>query len=118
MEENPERLRESFRAWTTERLKKAITVDNADYEPEAINIIKEELQLRNVTKKDLDSFLRSYIGEEESLISRGKLFCPNCHSLNIREEFPQWLGWIPFIRWLKSVTPKYRCDDCGYFFSC
>ena len=117
MEENLERLRELFRAWTTENLKKAITVDKADYEPEAMNIIKEELQSRNVTTKDLDGFLRSYIDEEESLMSEGKLFCPNCHSLNIGEELPQWLRWIPFIRWLKILTPKYRCDDCGYFFS-
>ena len=114
MEENLEKLRELYRAWTTENLKKAITIDKADYEPGAINIIKEELQSRNVTKEDLDSFHQSYTHEEESLRNEGKLFCPNCHSLNIRKERPWWAYFI--IGWSMFFLPKYQCYDCGYSF--
>lgn len=60
MRENQIRLRKLYGGWETEALKKAITVDKAEYEQETINIIKEELQSRNVTKEDLDSFHKSY----------------------------------------------------------
>lgn|GEM_PF-1075575 len=69
------RVRELYAGWQTEDLMKAITVDKADYELTAINIIKEELQSRNVTTEDLDSFHKNYIREEESLRNGGKLFC-------------------------------------------
>ena len=114
MGENAIGLRELYGGWKTEDLNKAITVDKANYEPEAINIMKEELQSRNVTTEDLDSFHQSYIHEEESLRSEGKLFCPNCHSLNIKKERPWWAYFI--MGFSMFFLPKYQCYDCGYSF--
>jgi DNA-directed RNA polymerase subunit RPC12/RpoP len=103
MEKDPVMLRKLYASWKTEDLKKAIAVDKADYEPGAIDIIKEELQSRNVNTEDLDSFYKqvvlNYIREEESLKNEGKLFCPKCHSLNIIKK--KWRWWyfltIPII---------------------
>lgn len=114
MGENQIRLRELYGGWKTEDLKKAITVDKAEYQQEAINIIKEELQSRNVTKEDLDSFHQSYTREEESLRSEGKLFCPKCHSLNIRDERPWWSYFV--VGLYMFFIRKYQCYDCGYSF--
>ena len=112
MERDTVRLRNLYAGWKTEDLKKAITVDKAGYEPWAMNIIKEELRSRNVTDDDLDNFYKNHIHQEEYLKSEGKLFCPKCHSLNIRKERPWWLmGLIMFL------IPKYQCYDCGYSFN-
>jgi len=88
MERDLGRVRELYAGWKTEDLKRAVTLDKAGYEPWAINIIKEELRSRNVNSEDLDSFHKDYIREEESLTNEGKLFCPKCHSLDIRRERP------------------------------
>ena len=118
MGEKPIRLRELYGGWKTEDLKKAITIDKAEYETETINIINEELQSRNVTKEDLDSFYQSYSHEgeslRESLRSEGKLFCPKCHSLNIRNERPWWTYFMVGLYML--FIRKYQCYDCGYSF--
>lgn len=91
MEKDPVRLRELYAGWKMEDLMKAITVDKANYELTAINIIKEELQSRNVTAEDLDSFYKSYT---QSLRSGGKLFCPKCDSLDIKKKRPWWFYCI------------------------
>ena len=140
------RVRKLYAGWKTEDLKKAITVDKADYEPGAIDIIKEELQSRNVNTEDLDSFHKqvvlNYIREEKSLKNEGKLFCPKCHSLNIIKKKWKWwyflpipmigafwlllelynLGWLQlplcfFLVFMLLHRKKYRCDDCGYCFT-
>ncbi len=97
MEENPVRLRKLYAGWETEALKKAMTVDKANYEQGAINVIREELRSRNVDTeqldslaKDLDRLSKNYIFEEESLKNKGKLFCPKCHSLNIMKRTWRW----------------------------
>jgi len=105
MERDLVRLRNLYAGWETEDLKKAMTVDKANYEPGVINIIREELQSRNVNTEELDSFAedidrshKNYICKEESLKNEGKLFCPKCHSLNIIKK--KWKWWyflvIPF----------------------
>lgn len=115
MERDPVRLRNIYAGWKTEDLKKAITVDKAGYEPWAINIIKEELRSRNVADDDLDNFYKNYIRQEESLKNAGKLFCPQCHSLNIKKERPWWSYFIMGLSMF--LLPKYQCSDCGYSFS-
>jgi len=114
MERDPERLRQLYAGWKTEELVKAITANEADYEPDTINIIKEELQSRNVTTKDLDIFHENYLCEERAWRSQGKLFCPKCHSLNIGKEKRRWLYLI--IGPLLAALLPYRCNDCGYLF--
>jgi hypothetical protein len=112
--EDRAKLQELYRGWTIEDLKKAVTVNKGDYQPEAIAIINEELQSRSVTKVDLDSFHKKYTQEEECLKREGKLFCPKCHSTNIKKERP---GWSFLIFGLgQFLIPKYRCDGCGYSF--
>jgi len=115
MERDPVGLRNLYAGWKTEDLKKAITVDKAGYEPLAMEIIKEELQSRNVTDDDLDNFYENYIRREESLKSEGKLFCPKCLSLNIRIERPRWSYFIFGLGMF--LLPKYQCYDCGYSFN-
>lgn len=102
MERDLVRLRNLYVGWETEDLKKAITVDKANYEPGAINIIREELQSRNVNTEELDSFAedidsfhKNFIREEETLKNKGKLFCPKCHSLNIIKK--KWESWYLLI---------------------
>ena len=111
MERDPLELRNYYAGWKTEDLEKAMTIDKEGYEPWAINIIKEELQSRNVTDADLDKFHEDYNHQEESLKTENKLFCPECHSLNIRKERPWWLGPIRFL------FPRYQCYDCGHSFN-
>jgi late competence protein required for DNA uptake (superfamily II DNA/RNA helicase) len=115
MEKDMVKLRNLYADWKTDDLKKAITVDKAGYELWAINIIKEELQSRNVTDDDLDNFHKTYIREEESLKSEGKLFCSKCHSLNIRKERPWWSYFIIGVSMF--LLPKYQCCDCGHSFN-
>ena len=145
MERDLLRLRNLYAGWKTEDLKRAMTVDKANYEQGAIDIIKEELRARN---EDLDSFQKDYIckeesfmREEESLKNEGKLFCPKCHSLNIIKKKWKWwyfllipiigvfwvlleffnVGWLQlplcmFLVYVLSSRKKYRCTDCGYCF--
>jgi len=145
MERDLVRVRELYAGWKTEDLKKAITVDKADYEPGAIDTIKEELQSRNINTEDLDCFHKqvvlNYIREEESLKNEGKLFCPKCHSLNIIKRKWKWWYFLPipifgaywllfelfnlgflqlplcfFLVFMFLYRMKYRCDDCSYYF--
>jgi len=132
MERDLVRVRELYAGWETEDLIKAVTFDKADYEPGTIDIIKEELQSRNVNTEDLDSFTEdldsfhnNYIREEESLKNEGKLFCPKCHSLNIIKKKWKWWYFLPipiplyafllFVCWMPH-RKKYRCNDCDYYF--
>lgn len=105
MERDPVRLRNLYAGWKTDDLKKAITVDKAGYEPWAINIMREELQSRNVNTEELDSLAediakshKNFIREAESFKKEGKLFCPKCHSLNIITK--KWKWWYYLLGFL------------------
>jgi hypothetical protein len=64
---NSVRFKNVCAGWNMEDLKKAIVVDKENYEPWAINIIKEEIQSRNVNIEDLGNLHKNHIREEESL---------------------------------------------------
>lgn len=115
MEKERERLKDIYGKWRTEDLIKALTVDKANYETIAIEVMTMELQKRNVKNEDINNFQKHYLQEEETLYTSGKLYCPNCHSLNIRKERRLWyLLLVPVIGYF--LLPKYQCLECGLNF--
>jgi hypothetical protein len=115
MEKERERLKDVYAKWRAEDLMKAVTVDKADYEPISIEVMTMELQKRNVKNEDINNFQQRYLEDEETLSTSGKLYCPNCHSLNIRKERRLWyLLLVPVIGYF--LLPKYQCLECGLNF--
>jgi DNA-directed RNA polymerase subunit M/transcription elongation factor TFIIS len=94
---------------------KATTVDKLNYEPIAIEVIIKELQKRNVNNQEINEFHKRYLQEEETLPTTGKLYCPRCHSLSVRQVRPLWvLAIVPVLVYL--LLPKYECAECGFSF--
>lgn len=115
MEKEKERLKDVYATWRAEGLIKAVTVDKANYEPILIEVMTMELQKRNVKNGDINNFQQRYLEDEETLSTSGKLYCPNCHSLNIRKERRLWyLLLVPVIGYF--LLPKYQCLECGLNF--
>ena len=115
MEKEKERLKGIYDKWRTEDLMKAVSVNRLNYEPIAIEVINMELQKRNVKNEEINDFHKDYLQEEETLLTTGKLYCPNCHSLSIRKERRLWyLVIVPIIGYF--LLPKYQCTECGFNF--
>ncbi len=115
MDKDVTRLREIYRGWKTEDLKRAMAFEKKDYEAETLNIIKEELQSREVRMEELDAYRQTYAAEVEVLRDQMKIFCPKCHSLNVKKERPWWAYFI--MGWSMFFLKKFQCYDCGYTFN-
>jgi hypothetical protein len=115
VEKETETLKGIYAKWKTEDLIRALTIDKGNYEPNAIEVMKMEVQKRNIKDEDINDFQKEYLKEEEALLATGKLYCPNCHSLNIRKERRLWyLLIVPVIGYF--LLPKYQCLECGLSF--
>ncbi|HWR81678.1 MAG TPA: M48 family metallopeptidase [Candidatus Deferrimicrobium sp.] len=60
-----EKLKHLYQSWKTEELIKAVTIDKAQYEPIALDLIRREIKNRSVTDDDIQNFL------EQCSINRG-----------------------------------------------
>jgi hypothetical protein len=115
MGNDSEMLRAIYSKWTDEDLIKALAIDKDNYEPNAIEMMNNEVQKRKIKVEDINNFQKDYMKEEEVLVSSGQLYCPKCHSLNIRQERRLWhLLIIPLIGYF--LLPKYQCLECGLNF--
>lgn len=111
-----ERLKGIYGKWRTEDLMRAVTFDRTNYEPIAIEVMNMELQKRNIKNEEINNFQKDYLREKETLSTAGQLYCPNCHSLNIRKERRLWyLVVLPVIGYF--LLPKYQCLECGLNFT-
>lgn len=115
MEKEAETLKGIYAKWKTEDLIRSLTIDKGNYEPIAIEVMKMEAQKRNIKDEEINDFQKGYLREEEALMATGKLYCPNCHSLNIRKGRRLWyLVIVPVIAYV--LLPKYQCLECGLSF--
>ena len=55
-----ERLKPVYESWETEDLMKAVTIERAQYEPIAIDLMIEEIKKRNLSDNDIDNYLNDY----------------------------------------------------------
>jgi Zn-dependent protease with chaperone function len=55
-----ERLKHSYEGWETEDLMKAVTIDKAQYEPIAIDLMIQEIKKRNLSDEDIEKFPETY----------------------------------------------------------
>ncbi len=115
MKKETETLKDIYARWKTEDLIKALSIDRGNYEPTAIEIMKMEVHKRDIKDKEISDFQKDYSKEEETLIEGGNLYCPSCHSLDIRKERRLWyLAIVPVIGYF--LLPKYQCVKCGFTF--
>ena len=111
---NTEELKKKYGSWETKDLLKAVTIDKADYEPRAIEIINEELQRRGINDKSKTEFKKDW--QESSFRSIGTLQCPKCHSFNVTDRgIWNQVFWGYFFGLLSALLiPRYRCLECGW----
>ena len=114
---NEERLKQIYQKWRTEDLIKAVTVDKANYEPFAIDLMNMEIQKRRVSKEEIANVGKELLEHEAIFSTAGIPFCPYCHSTNVREVRGIWQQlWSLFGLFLLFI-PKYECLECGYNFN-
>ena len=113
MKAKHEILKLEYEKWKTEDLIRGI--NKKDYLPFAIDLMKEELQRRSVSDKNIDKLWKTFLQEEEILETSGELYCPNCHSKKIGDKSRLWYIMIiaPIEYFLRS---KYQCLECGHEF--
>ena len=78
MKTKHERLKLEYEKWKTEDLIREIC--KKDFLPFGIDMMKEELQRRSDSDKNIDKLWKAFLQEEEILKTSGELYCPNCHS--------------------------------------
>lgn len=71
-----ERLGQIYENWKTEDLIKAVTIDKANYEPLALDLINREIQKRKVKKEKITKFEENILERKERLLAIGTLFLP------------------------------------------
>lgn len=54
------RLKQIYESWKTEDLMKAVTIDKAQYEPTAIDLMVQEIKKRNMSDDDIEKFPQTY----------------------------------------------------------
>lgn len=114
-----ERLGQIYENWKTEDLIKAVTIDKANYEPLALDLINREIQKRKVKKEKITKFEENILERKERLLAIGTLFCPNCLSTNVEEVFGirRLIKFYLFGLLRKAFSNTYECRECGYYFS-
>lgn len=60
MGKQEERLKHSYESWKTEDLMKAVTIDKAQYESTAIDLMIQEIKKRNLGDEDIEKFPETY----------------------------------------------------------
>lgn len=60
MGKQEERLKHSYESWKTEDLMKAVTIDKAQYEPTATDLMIQEIKKRNLGDDDIEKFPETY----------------------------------------------------------
>lgn len=60
MGKQEERLKHSYESWKTEDLMKAVTIDKAQYEPTATDLMIQEIKKRNLGDEDIEKFPETY----------------------------------------------------------
>ena len=60
MGKQEERLNHSYESWKTEDLMKAVTIDKAQYEPTATDLMIQEIKKRNLGDEDIEKFPETY----------------------------------------------------------
>ncbi len=58
-------LRERYQAWSTEDLVQAVTIDIAQYDPRAVELMKRELDGRNVSQAEREALQSSNVEKRE-----------------------------------------------------
>jgi hypothetical protein len=113
------RLRQIYENWKTEDLIKAVTIDKANYEPLAIDLMSREIQKRKVRKDEITKFKENILERKERLLATGTLFCPNCLSTNVKEVFgiERLIKFCLFGLFGRAFNTMYECRECGYHFS-
>ena len=113
-----DRLRQIYENWKTEDLIKAVTINKANYEPHAIDLMNREIQKRKVKKDEIIKFEESLLERKKWLSATGTLFCPNCLSTSVEEIFGMWrlIKFYLFGLLGKAFNTPYECRECGYHF--
>ncbi len=114
-----DRLRQIYENWKTEDLVKAVTIDKANYESDAIDLMKIEIQRRKVKKDEIAKFEENILERKERLLATGTPFCPNCFSTNVKEIFgiSRLIKFYLFGLLGRAFNTTYECGECGYYFS-
>lgn len=114
-----DRLRQIYENWKTEDLIKAVTIDKANYEPHAIDLMNREIQKRKVKKDEITKFEQNILEKKERLLATGTLHCPNCLSTKVKEVFgiERLIKFYLFGLVGRTFNTVYECGECGYHFS-
>ncbi len=108
MEFNRERVQANVRQATTDDLLDRVTVFSDGMEPEALDLIEDELRRRGVTRQDMEDHARRY--QDRTRLPPGGVprrcsFCPK-PAVERRWEWHRIWGLLPVF-----PRPFYRCAD-------
>lgn len=100
MRPDPERIRASIRAATTEDLLDRVTIYREGMEPEALDLIEDELRQRGLTRDDIAAHERR---RRESVLFDSSGIARKCHRCYRPAVVETW-GWHR----LWGVLPLFR----------
>jgi len=107
-------LRTLYSGWTIDRLRSATTVERADYQPDAVVLMIDELRTRGVNVQELAALATSY--SEQATASKraayAQWFCEKCMDVteNVSEVSMGTLNGCGF-RWIGAGSQCPRCKS-------